>query len=135
MGRSTGALALVGVVCTVLGVGAAWAQGAAPPAETGTIAGVVTDKAGGSPIIEAGVEVIGPGVKATTDIDGRYTVKVAPGTYDVRIFAPLYQGVRLQKVAVKPGQVTRLSVALEPSQAGVEVVEVVARADKAAEAT
>jgi outer membrane receptor protein involved in Fe transport len=112
------------------------AEEPAPPATPGTVAGVVIDKTSGDPIIEAGVEVLGQNRTVRTDLDGKYSVKLAPGTYQLRIFAPLYQGTRLQGVVVRAGQVTKADASLASTgTAGVEVVEVVAQAAKAAEAT
>jgi hypothetical protein len=108
---------------------------AAPAAETGTLSGVVLDKTTGEPIIEAGVEIIDRGKTVKTDLDGRYNLKLPPGTYQVRFFAPLYQGARIQNVTIKANQVTKQDVSLAASKANVEVVEVVAQANKAAEAT
>jgi outer membrane receptor for ferrienterochelin and colicin len=108
---------------------------AAPAAETGTLAGVVLDKTTGEPIIEAGVEVVDRGKTVKTDLDGKYSLRLPPGTYQVRFFAPLYQGTRLQNVTIKANQVTKQDVSLAASKANVEVVEVVAQANKAAEAT
>jgi len=104
--------------------------------EVGTISGTVLDRGSGDPVIEAGVEVVGAGKTVRTDLDGRYTIKLPPGTYQLRVFAPLYQGTRLEKVVVQPGTVTKADTALAPSgSAGVEVVEVIAQAKKATEAT
>lgn len=116
---------------------AAFAQTTPPPdAPVGTIAGQVLDAANGDPIIEAGVEVIGVQKQIRTDLDGRFSVKVPAGTYQVRFFAPLYQGARLEKVVVEPNKVATADVPLHPEgQKSVEVVEVVAQAAKAAEAT
>ncbi len=115
----------------------AGAQQTAPSGtNVGTVTGVVLDKSSGDPIIEAGVEVVEHGRTVRTDLDGRYTLKLPPGTYQLRVFAPLYQGVRLQAVLVKTGEVTTSDARLAPAgTAGVEVVEVVAQARKAAEAT
>ncbi len=108
----------------------------APPGETGTISGQVIDASTGDPIIEAGVEILGLKRTIRTDLDGRYNVKVPAGTYQVRFFAPLYQGARLEQVIVAPNKVATADVPLKPEgQSGVEVVEVVAQAAKAAEAT
>jgi outer membrane receptor protein involved in Fe transport len=114
------------------------AQDAAPAAgQTGTITGKVIDKGSGDPIIEAGVEVVGTGKTVRTDLDGVYSVKVPPGTYELRFFAPLFGGQRIKNVTVKAGEVARVdtSMAGTTAGAGVEVVEVVAEADKAAETT
>ena len=104
--------------------------------DQGTIEGVVVDSKTGDPIIEAGIEVIGQPKKVKTDLDGKYTITLPPGTYELRIFAPLYQGTRLEKVVVTAGQVTHAPANLKPQgEAAVETVEVVAEAKKAAEAT
>ncbi len=124
------------VFVALVPVGAVAQQAPAPAAGIGTIAGQVLDASSGDPIIEAGVEVIGTGKTARTDLDGKFTVKVPPGTYQVRFFAPLYTGARLDRIVVQPDKVTKADVTLSSGgQAGVEVVEVVADADKAAERT
>lgn len=108
----------------------------AAAAERGTIAGKVIDRSSGSAIIEAGVEVVDMGVKTRTDLDGKFELRLSPGRYQLRIYAPLYQGTRLQNIVVRAQQVTKADASLIPEGgAGVEVVEVVAQADKAAEAT
>jgi hypothetical protein len=130
------ALAITLTACLTLAVAPDRTARAQAAAEVGTIAGVVLDKSTGDPIIEAGVEVMGTGKTVRTDLDGRYTVKLPPGSYQVRIFAPLYQGTRLENVAVRAGAVTKADATLIPGdKAGVEVVEVVAQASRAAEAT
>ncbi len=102
----------------------------------GTIAGTVIDAATAEPIIEAGVEIIGRPKKLRTDLDGNFSVKVPVGTYELRLFAPLYQGTRLRNVVVVAGKVARADASLKPEgEAAVETVEVVAEAAKAAEAT
>ena len=135
MGRATWVVVCLGIALVGGGRPGA-AQEAAPAAAVGTVSGTVIDKGSGDPIIEAGVEVILQGKTVRTDLDGRFTVKLPPGTYQLRIFAPLFQGARLQSVIVKAGEVTRADAALaSQGQAGVEVVEVVEQARKAAEAT
>ena len=136
--RHTAAALFLAALAVLFAVGAAGAEtaGGSPSGEVGTIAGQVIDASTGDPIIEAGVEVIGVQRQIRTDLDGRFSVKVPVGTYQVRFFAPLYQGARLEKVVVQPGKVATADVPLKPEgQAGVEVVEVVAQATKAAEAT
>ncbi len=120
-------------------VSAPAAPAAAPPASTGptgTISGAILDVVTGDPIIDAGVELVGKKKTARTDIDGKFGFKVPPGDYEIRVFAPGYQGARITKITVKPGQTTLADTTLAPEgEAGVEVVEVVAQASKAAEAT
>ena len=123
------------LLCVVFGL-PIFAEAQQPPSASGTITGQVIDASTGDAIIDAGVEIIGVRKDIRTDIDGRFSVKVPAGTYQVRFFAPLYQGARLEKVVVEPNKVAHADVPLKPEgQAGVEVVEVVAQASKAAEAT
>ena len=115
------------------------APASAPAAATtaqGTIAGSVLDVVTAEPLIDAGVDLVGKNKTTRTDIDGKFGFKVPPGEYQVRIFAPGYQGARITKITVKPGQTTLADTTLSPEgQPGVEVVEVVAQANRAAEAT
>lgn len=135
MRRLTAALAVCIMAALCARPTVAHAQAAASGA-TGTIAGVVLDAASGDPIIEAGVEVMGAGLKTRTDLDGKFEIKAPAGTYELRIFAPLYQGTRLRGVVVADGKETKANASLKPEgDAAVEVVEVVAEAKKAAEAT
>jgi len=80
--------------------------------ETGTVTGVVIDKSSGEAIIEAGVEVVDQGKTVKTDLDGRFRIRLPPGSYELRIFAPLYQGLRLKGLVVKANQVTKADASL-----------------------
>lgn len=105
-----------------------------PPAADGTISGTVIDKGTGEPMIDAGVEVVGTQKRARTDLDGKYSIKIAPGTYQVRFFQALYQGARIDDVKVVAGGKATVDAALAPEGKGaVETVEVVAKADKQAD--
>lgn len=101
----------------------------------GIVSGRVIDKTSGDPIIEAGVEILGTGKRVKTDLDGQYSVRVPPGTYEVRVFAPQYRGVRIQQLIVRPNQESTADAALESlGEAAVETVEVFATAARATEA-
>lgn len=104
--------------------------------ETGGLSGVVLDKVSGSPIGDAGIELVGTGQTVRTDLNGRYNTKVAPGTYELRIFAPAYHSIRLEDVEVTAGGSTKADASLEATaNAGVEVIEVVAQAAQSSETT
>src|SRR5574341_1190721 len=121
--------------CSGVLFGTAGAQESATVTPQGTISGKVLDAATGDPIIEAGVEVVQTGKRVRTDLAGKYSINVPAGPYELRIFAPLYRGTRLQNVVVRANAVALADASLTPEgQAGVEVVEVVAKADKAAAA-
>ncbi len=107
-----------------------------PAGDVGTVSGIVIDKSSRDPIIEAGVEVVGHGKTVRTDLDGKYSLRLPPGTYELRIYAPGYAGARLKEVTVKPGAVTKGDAILASAgAAGVDVVEVTATRKKAAEAS
>src|SRR5262245_61118367 len=129
------ARAVLFVATTCLGVWPALGQEPQPASELGTVTGTVVDRSSGDVIIEAGVEVVGQGKRVLTNLEGRYSIKLPPGKYELRYFAPYYKGVRLQEVTVKPGESTKVDAALESAgAAGIQVVEVVAPAKKATEA-
>src|SRR5438552_3907644 len=129
--------AALGALVIAMHAGALFGQTSEPPApiEKGSVAGTITDKASGEPVIDAGVEVIDQKITTRTDVDGKYILRLPPGKYQIRFFAPLHQPVRLQNVVVKANQVAHADAALAATAAGMDVVEVIAQADKAAEAT
>lgn len=104
--------------------------------QTGTLTGVVHDAKTRLPVIEARVEAVGTPHKTSTDLDGRYTLSLPPGLYEIRFYAPLYQGKRVQAAQVAAGKITNIDVTLEPEgEAAVDVVEVVGRADRSTAVT
>ena len=104
-------------------------------AETGLITGVIVDGKTAEPLIEAGVEVVETGKKVFTDIDGKYSLSLPTGNYEIRVFYPQYQGQRVKDIVVVPGKPARIDLSLVPKAADVQVVEVVVEAAKAAETT
>jgi outer membrane receptor protein involved in Fe transport len=129
--------ALLGLFALVLSCALAdGAHAAAPSGAAGTVAGIVIDKRTGGPIAGADLELVGTGAKVRSDIDGRYTIRAAPGAYALRVSAVGYQRARLTGVAVTSGTTTTVDASLEPlGTASVEVIEVVAEADTATEET
>ena len=60
-------------------------------AQNATITGRVTAAESGQPLAESRVFVVGTQAVATTNADGRYTLRTAPGTFDVRVIRVGYQ--------------------------------------------
>jgi len=54
-------------------------------AQQGSISGVITDQEIGETLISAYVFVEGTEVAEATDFDGKYTIKIAPGTYTLKV--------------------------------------------------
>jgi hypothetical protein len=123
------------LVLSVTLLTAAVAGAQQPQAPPSAIAGTVLDDETGEPVIDAGVELVGTDKRARTDIDGQFRIVVPPGKYQVRVFAPGYTGARLTDVEVSEGKPATVEVALKSGQdAGVDVVEVVAKAKQSTEA-
>ena len=93
-------------------------------AQSGKIAGVITDAGTGETIIGATVRVEGLAAGAATDIDGAYQIiGVRPGDYVVLVSYVGYQPQRVEGVRVRIDLTTTVSVALsEQTVGGVEAV-------------
>jgi outer membrane receptor protein involved in Fe transport len=103
----------------------------------GRIEGVVVDSRSGEPLIEAQVTVLPLNRRVLTDVDGRYSVDVKPGIYDLRVFAELLRPRRFTSVKVESGRSTRLDMALGAEveeRIAVQEVVVVARPDVSTDA-
>ncbi|HKI94054.1 MAG TPA: SusC/RagA family TonB-linked outer membrane protein [Gemmatimonadales bacterium] len=79
----------------------------------GTIAGRVTEEAGGTGIAGARISVLGANFSATTNSEGRYSITdVGAGTYQVRV-AAIGFGSLVKTVNVTAGGVTEVNFALK----------------------
>ncbi len=84
----------------------------APP--SGQIAGLITDKETGEPVIGATVMLPGTQLGAMTDLDGQYTIEgVPPGVYTVKMSSVEYETAEVADVVVKIDQTTVVSRTLE----------------------
>ncbi len=112
------------VVCWLLGtmlVTAAFAG------NTGKIAGKVTDKASGAPLVAANIVILGTTTGAASDQAGQYFINnVLPGVYTVRAMMIGYKSVEVNNVRVQTDLTTTVNFALEISVIEGEVVSVVA---------
>ncbi len=82
-------------------------------AQTGKIAGKVTDKATGETLIGLTVGVTG-GTKGTvTDVEGRYSLALSPGKYNITFRYIGFQTKSISDVVVTDGKVTSLDVIME----------------------
>jgi TonB-linked SusC/RagA family outer membrane protein len=83
-------------------------------AQTGTITGRVTASAGGAPLVESRVYIIGTNTVSSTGADGRYTLRASPGSHDVRVIRVGYSEQK-RTVTVTAGGTTTLDFALNAS--------------------
>ena len=99
------------------------------PGTTGKIAGVITDKSTGDPLIGANIIILGTSLGAATDLDGRYTIlEVPPGVYQVQITYIGYRKILVDDIRVFIDQTARVDVQLESE--AVEVGELVVVAER-----
>lgn len=102
----------------------------APPAPgKGVVWGVVRDEQNEA-VIEGTVTVVGTPFEAITDLEGRFRLELPPGTYTLRVSYELYKSQRIDGVVVTAGARQRVDAALVPDEDAVDVVEIVAEADK-----
>ncbi|MDX2168475.1 MAG: carboxypeptidase regulatory-like domain-containing protein [Deltaproteobacteria bacterium] len=103
----------------------------------GTVLGLVIDPDSAKPLADARVEVVGRKEQTRTDNQGLYKLSLPAGTYELRIYAPLRQAMRLRNVTIFAGKTTRVDANLKQlSEAEVtQTVEVVAEAAAATEQT
>jgi len=81
-----------------------------------TITGKIADKDSGEELIGANIEVKKNGnfiQGETTDIDGNFSIRVDPGTYDVEVSYTGYPTQRIEGVIAPAGVATKVDVQME----------------------
>ena len=97
---------------------------------TGKLAGRVTAKESGEPLIGANVMIEGSVLGAATDLDGNfYILQIPPGTYSIRFSMIGYQSLVINNVRMMVDLTTTANGALSESAVGLE--EVVVQAERA----
>ena len=95
-------------------------------AQTGEISGVILDKATGEPMAGAAVAIESLATGTAADVDGKYSLRVAPGVYTLKFMFLSYNTVELTGVEVKADKTTEAGVVMEESAVGINEVTVVA---------
>jgi TonB-dependent receptor len=96
---------------------------------TGTITGTVVDAETGETIIGANVVIEGTTTGASTDIDGKYTIRgIEEGTYSFVFSYISYQKQTVTDVEITAGEVLTLDMALQPQTEELDDVVVTAGA-------
>ena len=94
---------------------------------TGKIAGTITDKATGEPLIGSNIIVIGTSLGAAADVNGQYSILyVPPGIYKVQISFIGYETVIVSDVRVNIDQTSRVDAILGQQTINAEEVVVLA---------
>ncbi len=95
-------------------------------AQQGTLAGKVTDKKTNEGVIGATVLVTGTTLAAPVNVDGRYELKLAPGTYSITMTYVGYQPLIMPGVVIQTNQTTTLNGAMAESATSLTEVTVTA---------
>lgn len=77
-------------------------------AQSGTIRGTVIEDETGLTVIGANVVIENPLTGASTDLDGKFSITIAPGTYNVKVSFISFQSITIKDVVVKEDEVTLL---------------------------
>lgn len=86
-------------------------------AQTGTVTGVIDDE-DGEHVVGASVLIEGEAVGAATDVSGKYSIKLEPGTYDMKVFFVGFEDYST-KVTVVAGKTTVKDITLRPSSSDI----------------
>lgn len=97
-------------------------------AQRGTIRGSVFDDGTGESLVGVSVLIKGTLRGCITDLDGKFSLDIEPGSYDVQISYISYQTITIEDVIVKSGEVKLLNE-LRMKESSLELGEVVVRAE------
>lgn len=124
---SAGRALVAGLAALHLAATAVAAQ--ATPGPQGRVAGRVTDKATGRPLVSVRVRLVGRPGMVETDLDGRFRTPLVPaGRYGVAAALIGYRPSQIDSVTVADGQTVVVSFALESSP--VQLEELTVASDK-----
>lgn len=112
-------------LCAVLTFVIALCAPASVHAQQSLISGRVVSKSSGLPLAQSRVFLIGTNVTASTNMEGRYTLRAAPGEYEVRVLRLGYVEQK-KSVTVTAGNIATLDFTME--EAAVMLTDVVTTA-------
>lgn len=95
--------------------------------QKGTIRGTVFDGSTGETLVGVSVVIKDPFTGTATDLDGKFSLDVAPGTYTLQLSFISFQPLNIEDVEVKAGEVTVLNN-LNLTESTVELQDVVVTA-------
>jgi len=103
--------------------------------EKGIIRGTVIEDETGLTVIGANVVIPEPLTGVSTDLDGKFSMEIAPGTYEVQVSYISFQKITIQEVVVKSGEVTQLgTIRMKSNSLQLDEVVVTATATRKSEA-
>ena len=104
-------------------------------AQDGKIRGIVVEDKNGETLVGVTVVIKGTTTGAATDLDGQFTIEVPPGTYDLQVSYISFQTLIIEKIIVRPDEVTLLNdIRLKESNLELDEVTVTAEVLRTTEA-
>jgi hypothetical protein len=88
-------------------------------AQQATLFGKIVDASSGETLIGATVLIEGTTIGAMADLDGNYSIKLAPGTYSVS-----YQDQTIKQLTLKAGEVKQVDFTLKSSENALGEIEI-----------
>jgi len=99
-------------------------EGTNDSSEPGSIYGVVSDKATGEPIKNAGVELLPVGLKTVTGSDGSFEfMDISSGHYNLLVTKTGYSDTKSSTITVESGKQSKGDVQLEKAPAALRIVD------------
>jgi hypothetical protein len=99
----------------------------AASAQTGVLTGAVIDRISNEPVPSANVLLVGTSLGASSDIDGKFTVRAVPvGTYEIRATLVGYEPVIIADVVISTGRPADVQIKMDQEAIGLGEVEVMA---------
>lgn len=96
-------------------------------AQKGTLTGTVVDAETGEEMIGVNIFVPSTSDGGVTDINGKYNIRLDPGTYSVEFSYITHQKKIVEDVEIKSGEVTQLDITMSQSNQELDEVVVSAR--------
>jgi TonB-dependent receptor len=104
-------------------------------AQTGVVSGQIVDKSTGEFLFGATVSVEGTTTATTCDFDGKYSLKLQPGTYRLICTYISYQKMTITDLVIEAGKVVTLDFAMEQNKTDLKEVVIEARVVKSTDAS
>ncbi|WP_040573392.1 carboxypeptidase-like regulatory domain-containing protein [Pontibacter sp. BAB1700] len=94
-------------------------------AQQGTLSGKVTDKSNGEAIIGAVVFIKGSSKGTVTDFEGKYSLPLEAGLYQISITSLSYKPTEHTNIKIETGKTTTLDVQIEQNSTELQAVTIV----------
>ncbi len=102
-------------------------------AQKGLIKGTVKDKKTGEDAIGATVVIEGTNIGSTTDVEGKFSIPIDPGTYNITVTYIGFTAFKFESLSVAANEEVSLAVQLEDDSKQLQEIVIQGKADKTSE--